>query len=99
MDEDYLHDLAVDAGLLLASNMTPSSGMDASGASAAAASSSPDASFQYEYYDLNLDDLEEMERKNYMLFIVEGLVLTAVSVFGIIGTLLSIGVLIRKDVR
>ena len=48
-----------------------------------------------EYY---IDDLNEVPVDNFV-FIVDGVVLTSVSVFGVIGTFMSIFVLIKPRVR
>ena len=51
----------------------------------------------YDYYSYGVD-LDPSEGTEF-LFWTEGVILTVVSLFGIVGTLMSVGVIVRRDVR
>ena len=52
----------------------------------------------YDYYSYGSVDLDPSEGTEF-LFWTEGVILTVVSLFGIVGTLMSVGVIVRRDVR
>ena len=59
--------------------------------------SAADIVVQYPDYP-DYPDYDDSEGTEF-LFVTEGVILTIVSVFGIVGTLMSVGVIVRRDVR